>query len=342
MDANATYHPEDASLYAGLSPADRYEVQQTLRHITLAEFLAKSGTTGIQGAAYLVAPKLYDLAVVKSMETDVVPRISAYMASQWPGDSLDVPINSDTAYRPTEYSSGGRIATATVSMAKATVKPIPFGVVVPIGEDMIEDCAYDIIQYHVERAALGFGDKASELALTVLKTATDGHGTVNSGASGNADETKWAGATTTDIEDMLAALSDDRWKANTLLITTEAWEHSVKTTGNTLTNLTEAGAFALPPVAEGFDMKIGTPPLDVLFSNNRALHTWATDTDTGGMTNCVTIVFDRNNALLTARKRWLQIENYAHPIEDLTNITITARQDSVTLFNDAIGVITET
>jgi len=45
---------------------------------------------------------------------------------------------------------------------------------------------------------------------------------------------------------------------------------------------------------------------------------------------------------LTGRKRWLRIDNYAHPIDDLAGAVVSARQDSVTLHDDAIYVLTET
>ena len=83
--------------------------------------------------------------------------------------------------------------------------------------------------------------------------------------------------------------------------------------------------------------------LDILFSNRPALHAAMPGTDTpgGAMTKCVSIVFDRNNALLTGRKRWMEIKNYADPINDLSGAVVSFRQDSITLYNDSICVITE-
>jgi len=59
-------------------------------------------------------------------------------------------------------------------------------------------------------------------------------------------------------------------------------------------------------------------------------------------TDLLTIVFDKDYAMLSGRKRWLRIENYSDPVRDLVGATITARQDSVTLYKDSIFVITET
>jgi hypothetical protein len=53
-------------------------------------------------------------------------------------------------------------------------------------------------------------------------------------------------------------------------------------------------------------------------------------------------MFDKAYALLTGRKRWMRIENYSNPVRDLKGAVVTFRQDSVSIYNDSIGVITET
>ena len=65
-------------------------------------------------------------------------------------------------------------------------------------------------------------------------------------------------------------------------------------------------------------------------------------TGTAAMTACKTIVFDRNNALFTGRKTWMRIENYSDPVRDLAGAVIRCRQDSVSLQNDCVYVLTET
>ena len=53
------------------------------------------------------------------------------------------------------------------------------------------------------------------------------------------------------------------------------------------------------------------------------------------------VVFTKASALLSGRKRWLRIENYAEPIKDLVGATVSFRQDSVTIYDDAIAPYTE-
>lgn len=341
MDSWGQFHPDmktpektRCTIYDGAKPALTAELKQSLRAIPLKEILV----SGIAGAANLVPSKIHDELIYFSKKTDVCPLIGRVVTG-WKGGNLKVNIVDDTSYIGQEFAgAGAAIPTETVKSVQATITPKSFAVNVQITSDLIENSAYDLVEYHLQKAAEAMGDKASELALTVLKTATDGVGTVNGGVSGDADETKWTGASTAGVDTCLAALTDDHWIPNTIIMTPEAWEHSVQTTMPALANNIPV-QYNLPPPAEGFHMKIGVPPMDLLFSTNAALH--AAAKIPVAMTDCVTIIYDRNNGLLTGRKRWLQINNYAHPIDDLEGAVISARQDSVTLYDDAIAVITE-
>jgi hypothetical protein len=175
------------------------------------------------------------------------------------------------------------------------------------------------------------GEYASNEALTVLKTATDGDGTVNGGASGDANETKFIGATTEDVRDCILANIEDGYVSNTMVLTHGAALHSVfSTAGAAYSETTLWDSF----VRNGWPTQVGG--LNIVYSDCNTL------TNSGVMDNLVTIVFDKNYALLSGRKRWLRIENYSDPVRDLVGATVTARQDSVTIYDDSIAVITET
>lgn len=337
MDSWGQYHPDietpehtKANLTDGLKPADAYAVKEAIHKIPLAEFLAKSGTTGIAGAAYLVPDKVHDELIMYSMKTDIIADISTYVINGWEGGDLKLDIVDDESYTPKEFLSGGQLPTQTVKTMQATLTPISFGLAPRITSDLIDDNQFGLMEFHLQRAALGMGAKSTDLALTVLKTATDGWGTVNTEAGG-ADETAWI-----DIGNACATLTDDRWTPNTVVITTEAWEHSVSKGIGQETAGGAAGDFWQPD--SGY--QINPIKLNFIYNNSPALHTGAAAGT--GMTDCVTLVFDKANALLTGRKRWMQINNYSDPVRDLAGATITARQDSVTLYDDAICVITET
>jgi hypothetical protein len=220
---------------------------------------------------------------------------------------------------------------------QATLSPQSYGLNVAVTKDMIEDNQFGLIDYHIEKAASAVTQLSNDLILTVLKTATDGVGTVNSSATGDADETKYTGGATSDILVAWSDVGNDRFIANTLVTTPESWEHSISqsTTAGTM------DAVAPVQIDKNFDLKLAVLNLDVVFSTSEILHDSADLVD-AAFTECVNIVFDRNNALLTGRKRWMQINNYSDPVRDLSGVVVSFRQDSVTLYDDAIYVLTET
>ena len=61
MDATGSFHPLEASILNSPVPSDYQALKESLHNIPLREFLAKSGSTGIMGAAYLVPDKIHDV-----------------------------------------------------------------------------------------------------------------------------------------------------------------------------------------------------------------------------------------------------------------------------------------
>jgi hypothetical protein len=343
MDSFGEFHPERSSILNVESPALRLELQEMLHTIPLREFLAKSGTTGIAGAAYMVPDKIHSDLVLYGENTDICPLISAQMVDGWQGGDLKVNIVDPDTYKAKKVTSGGAMPTSTAQAMQATLTPQTFAVPILITEDLIEDAAYGLVDWHLKKAAEAIGEFASNLAITVLGTAADGWGTLNSGNAG-AGTTAWA-----NIETAIGANIDDRWPPNTVLINPEAWNDGVKKDIGIETAGGAAGDFWQPyadthmtnvsPVAAGFDFKVGTLDFkQYICDYNHAAY----PTDTTAMTACKTIVFDRNASLLTGRKRWMQINNYADPIRDLAGAVVSCRQDSVSLYDDSVYTLTET
>ena len=343
MDRTTTFHPDIASVYTDVGLADAQGIRETLNAIPyskLKEHLSRDTTIG----DYLVADKIHDDIVSYSKTADLCPLISAQMVNGWEGGDLIVNVAQDgpEGYTAWEFATNALAGTATVTTAaKATLTPIGFAVNPRIGEDLVEDTSFngDLIQWHLKKAAQAIGEKATDMAVTVLKAAADGVGTLNSGNAG-ADTTTWA-----NLETALAANVDDRFPSNTVLINPEAWEDSVRDGVGEEVAGGAAGDFwrpyaygvSIPPVAEGFDWKIGNLDFkQVVMPCNHAV------ADTTSMTNCVTVAFDRNNSLLTGRKRWMKIENYVEPFKDLAGCVISCRQDSVSLYNDSVFTLSET
>ena len=330
MDAYGFYDPSHASLYDNQKRSVERELRESIRRIPLREFLVKSGTTGVAGAAYFIPTKIHDILYYSSKQFDVVPLIGQVITG-WEGGALNVDIVKDDSLRARRYGAGGALPTDTAESIQATITPKAFGFNIPINNEMIEDSQFDLIEWHIGQAGKAMGRTASNLAIEVLKTATDGDGTVNSGTSGDADETMFTQGTTTDIVTAIRKLGDDEWVPDTLLCTSEAYGHSIMMHAASA-NLNQAN------VAPGYNSRVGI--LDVIINNSPLLHA-STDVAGAAFTNCVSIIFSRENSMLTGRKRWLRVENYANPQEDLVGVAVTGRQDSIDLYSDSIYVLTE-
>lgn len=174
------------------------------------------------------------------------------------------------------------------------------------------------------------GEFASNEALGILKVASDGDGTLNSGTSGDADETKFTGATA-DVVDAIGGNLADGFVSDTIAVTHEAMLHSILNTVGI--------AYNESTIWDGFakgTWPTGLAGMNVVYSDTNTM------TNDKAMTNCITIVFDKDYALLSGRKRWLRIENYSEPLRDLTGAVISSRQDSVSIYDDSVYTITET
>lgn len=328
MEEQNAYHPSDASLYEGLSRSVARTVRESLHEIPLQEFLDDTAaTTG----AYLVAAKIHDELMYAAKQYDICPLIGR-MASEWKGNSLSVDIAKDDSYKATGFSAGGKLPDSNVAVVQATLTPISFGVKITLTNNLIEDGAFPMIEWHIAQAGKAIGREASDRAIAVLLTSDDGDGTVNSASTGDSDETKWTGGSTSDIALAIRKLGDDEFIPDTLLCTNEAYMHSISIAAREIGHGND-----LSPV-EDYNAKLGL--LDVVLNNNKRLHA-SGDAAGAAMTSCVSVIFSRKNALLTGRKRWLRIENFSNPIEDLDGAVVSSRQDSVSLFNDSTFVLTE-
>jgi HK97 family phage major capsid protein len=320
--------------------AEKNEIWESLRKIPLKEFIARSGTDGIAGAYYLIPTKIYQTLFDSAVEEDNVAWLCIggriIPAEEIGGTTMLVDIAEDNSYVVKPFSSGGQMPTETIKTIQATLDfSTTYGINFRITNDLIEDSQFELIDMHIRNAGREMGEYANYLALSVLKTATDGDGTVNGGASGSANETKFTGGTV-DLCDLDQLIHNDGYKPNKIVLTHEAWYHSIVSTAHISTS-TYSEPWAYNAIVDGAAKKM--LGCDCWYSTSSALYTLESD---GTWDDCVTIMFDDRYALLTGRKRWLRIENYSEPIRDLVGATISMRQDSVTVYNDSIGVITET
>lgn len=335
--SNGVFHPEKSSILDNQKAEVKYKLQVSLGTIPLHEFLAKSGTTGIAGAYYLVPDAMHTHLMGAVRVTDKVPLFAAEVVDGWKGGDLKVDIavrqaeEEDTGHtalfkwvlHPQVPSSGSGTPTQTVETVQATISPKHFNVAPRITNDLIEDNNFQLVEWHLTQAAQQLGQYATDLAIADLKAASDGTGTQGTVTAG-ADTT-----TTAHVTEAIEELGSEFWNPNTMIVTYKAWVDAINVTTS------HAGiTYPLPP--EGYDAKFQC--LDVVFNNSKNLHAGITSNK---MTNCVTMVLDRTAALLCGRKRWLQIDNYSNPVRDLAGAVISCRQDCVTLYKDAASEITE-
>ncbi len=316
-----------------LSNTDRAAIIETLRKVPLKEFLAKSGTTGIAGAAYLIPDKIYQVLFDAAAEKDKCADIAAIMLGpdQVPGSSVKIDYEVDGQLKVKPFSSGGKMPQEEIQTGQVTLTPVSYGINFNIGNDLIEDNQFDLVEYHLRRSGEEIGEYAMNLASTVLGTATDGDGTVGSSATGNAGATFFTGGTTFDIVRAAATIEMNQWTATDVLTTTVAARHNIVGTGGIAGN--DGAGFVTQYLMNGLPKQMGG--FNLIYSNvSYLLNT------TGAQ--CITVVFDKSKALAVARKRWLRIEKYADPVQDLVGGVVTFRQQSKTIMNDAVYRLTET
>ena len=334
---------------ARMGREDAAKIVNTLKVAPLKEFLAKSGTTGIMGAAYLIPVKLHQTLYDAAWSLDITGDISAEVLGpdSIPGTTLDVAIirkDSDApntahaslvgaphdAYMPLKYSSGGELPDAALTTLKATLDfSNSFGYRFELARDLIEDSQWDMFEAHIRNAGSAIGEYATNLATTVLKTATDGDGTVNAEAGGTHTTTML------DIVTAYKANCYDKYIPDLLVTAPEAWFDGIcqDTTFTAYANDWHNTAIA-DPVRTGLTL-VG---MKVLWTTCAAIAI-PNATHDGLLMNSV--VCQKANSLLTGRKRWMRIENYSEPRRDLAGATVTCRQDSVTMYNDSIANVLE-
>jgi hypothetical protein len=95
---------------------------------------------------YLVATKIYDTLVYAARQYDIVPLISATVADRWDGSDLVIDVIVDGSYKAQPFVSDAALPSTTVETVKTTLKPVSYGLNIPVTDDLIEDNRFDLIQ----------------------------------------------------------------------------------------------------------------------------------------------------------------------------------------------------
>lgn len=304
------------------------------KHGKIKEFLASSGTDGIAGAYYLIPVKLYAQLQTEAVQADIVAQISKVVLGPEelsPGATTKIDIMKDGQYKVNETSSGAIAPTETMETLQATLDFSKiYSMNIRLANDLLEDSQFGLLELHVNEAGRQIGEKSSDLALTILATAPDGDGTICSNTGTTAATTKWIDTGVTGLVDLFGDITKNGYVADTMATTHHTMIHSVMaTTGATANESLMNNNF----ITGGFPATIAG--MNIIYSDTDYL------SNAQAYTYCHTILFAKQYSMITGRKRWMRVENYSEPVRDLKGAHVTFRQDSVTLYKDAIGNMIE-
>jgi hypothetical protein len=325
MDQNGYYDYLDCTrlLYAGLKRSVQRELSETIRRLSLKEFLFKGAATGYglaAGMSYLIAPVLASKIYSGISAKDIGPAVAADIIEDAKGETVYIPATFTRAYEAGEM--GDSVPQGMqVNRASCTYKKY----ICPLisDPDMMEDSQYSLMDLAAKQAGVALAQLTNDQICSVLKRSTraTGMGTKQTASAGG-DTTTPANVGT--IAAQVASGGDTLhgvFHPNLLVCTPEVWHDALSTT---------AGH---PEIGNG---KYGD--MNYIIVNSLQLGTVASNR----LTNAVTFVLEKELALLIARKSWLRIENYADPRRGLMGAFVSARQACAELVDAAIGVLTET
>lgn len=333
LDDGKGFYPGDASILKGQKPANKHEIMETLRAVPLRhfirEYLGSSGTSGLAGAYYLIPDKVYDIFFESACQTDIVPLCCNIV--DCPGSSLKVDIEKTGQYAAHFFGGGGEQASETIETVQATITPKLFGIRPEITNELIEDANWDVLELHLRRGAQEMGKFATNIFLGDLITCGDGDGTQNAVTTATADMTYLR-----DLANGWEANAQDGYISDIIITTPEPLANILAdATVSVYSDSFHTRALTDSPLVWGDFM--GMKMVLVIGMNESYAGTGALYIGT----KWTSFVLNKANAMLAVRKRWLKIENYSKPIQDLVGASITARQDQISVQNDASCEITE-
>ena len=318
---------------AGLGKDDAEKLKNTIEMTPLKEFLARSSTTGLSGAAYLIPLKIYSTLATYAARRDIINDVSMAVlpASEIPGSTLDVDIAKYGSYKPHALSSGGKQVEEEIAFTKATLNfSQAWGINFNIGNDLIEDSQFSLIDLHVRMAGEQMGKTSTSKILAKMLLTNDGDGTKNTVAS--------MGGDTTTLTKMSEGQNMVTLAFEVLPDTFLAPYWTMKEGPLKDTTYFPAGSTSTwrESILHHEDPKLWG--MNWIECNHPSLTTVAS----GLPTNSVIYVFCKQYVYISGRKRWLRLENYADPVRDLVGATITARQDTVSIYNQSVAYLLET
>jgi hypothetical protein len=340
LDANNSFHPSDITMTPhgataaefGLKPAEVLNIKETLQAVSLShlirEFLVKSGTTGLAGAAYLIPDKIYDILFTAGAMQDVVPLASTVVSC--PGSSLKIDVEVDGSFKAHYVGGGGEAPSETINTTQVEITPKLFNIRPAISQELIEDSQFDLIERHLFRAGEQMGEFSTQQFLARLITGTHGDGTQNTVTTTTADKTYLA-----DLAEAWNANYQDKHPSDVIIMGPEPLTDILSDdTVSKYSDQFHTRAVNDPPLTHGSFMGMTNVvvPMNESYTGDGALYI---------SSKWHSFVLRKSQATLTVRKRWMKIDNYSDPVRDLVGAVISSRQEASCIYNDASCEITE-
>jgi hypothetical protein len=329
-----------------LGQDDANKLMETIKNVPLKhlikEFLAKSSTTGIGGAAYLIPLKIYQTLYTYAAVPDIINDVSSTVvpAAEVPGSTLDVDIAKYGKYKPHMISSGAKQWEEEMEFTKSTLDfSNAWGINFSIGNDLIEDQKFSMIDVHVRMAGEQMGKYSAWKVLQRMITPSGGDGTQwvpTPGADNITLSVYWLA---------YDALIQNEFRPTNHLSTYHSMIYTMQDTtlfpAATISTWRDTIFKGEDPKMFGLDwIRCEIPPSTSTATDGM----WdiASPGTAQTMTNMLAFVFAKDYGWISGRKRWLRLENYSDPVRDLVGATITARQDTQSLYNTAQAKIKTT
>jgi len=265
---------------------------------TIKELLQTS--VGTEGSK-LIEKKIYD-TLIEAVEKKHIGRGAAAFvvgSSGIPGSSVDIDLATPDSQKVYAVAEGGAVPIDVVDYTSFNLKPVKYGVRIPITKEMMEDGKWDLIEHNIKFAGTKIADNED---LLILRDALD-----------NATNTQSGGAAVTisDVTRAIQYLEDSDYTATHIIVGPEV--------ANDLRNIdtfVEAQKLGTREMFEtGFIGRIYG--MDVLrFSTNAAPTTTYSK---------YAYVIDKAHAFCIAEKRPVTVENYDDNVHDLSGAVITQR-----------------
>ena len=351
MDAtHGGFHPEEASIYNGLTDAKKGEIYETLTKVPLRTLVEKlelreylghsgaltTGTTGASGAQYLLPDKIYAELFENARCADITPLVSNIVDT--PGSQLKFDVEKDGMFVPHLDASGGEAPDETIETAQGTITPRMFRINIGVTGEMVEDSLFDQMETHVRIAGKAMGEFSTKMCLfpimddhraTATTYSVDGaYNTFNTGGAAVLD---W-----TDITEGWGLNNEDGFKSDVAIIAPKGPSTLLAGAAGYPHSLEKAMAIDLNqnPIANmnGIDIVVTS---HLTTADVPAAVQWYSGLYS---TEWHVLILNKTYGIQTVRKRWLKIENYSDPIKDLVGAVVSARQGHMVAYADACCV----